>query len=110
VLTRSLLDPRGAILIVEVPNSRPERARGLRGRRPVPMLFERARSVHTFGMLETIDVAFLDAHHRVIRVSSVPPRRIVCALRARHVLEMPAGADLRCGDRLAPAIEGPDAQ
>ncbi len=74
------------------------------------MLFERARSVHTFGMRETIDVAFLDAHHRVIRVSSVPPRRIAFALRARDVLEMPAGADVRCGERLAPPIEGPDAQ
>jgi uncharacterized membrane protein (UPF0127 family) len=74
------------------------------------MLFERARSVHTFGMLQTIDVAFLDAHHRAIRVSSVPPRRIVCALRARHVLEMPAGTDLRSGDRLAPVTEGPVVQ
>jgi uncharacterized membrane protein (UPF0127 family) len=110
VLTRSLLDPRGAFLIVEVPTSRAERARGLRSRPPVPMLFERARSVHTFGMRETIDVAFLDAHHRVIRVSSVPPRRIAFALRARHILEIPARTDLRCGDRLAPAIEDPGAQ
>jgi uncharacterized membrane protein (UPF0127 family) len=67
------------------------------------MLFERARSVHTFGMPETIDVVFLDGVHRVVRVSGVPPGRIVVERRARHVLEMPAGAGLRCGDRLAPA-------
>ena len=67
------------------------------------MLFERARSVHTFGMRETIDVAFLDRDHRVIRVSTVPPRRIVYAVRARHILEMPTETELRRGDRLAPA-------
>jgi uncharacterized membrane protein (UPF0127 family) len=67
------------------------------------MLFERARSVHTFGMREEIDVAFLDGDHRVIRVSSVPPRRIVFARRARRVLEMPTGTGLSCGDTLLPA-------
>jgi uncharacterized membrane protein (UPF0127 family) len=67
------------------------------------MLFERARSVHTFGMREPIVVAFLDRDHRVMRVATVPPGRIVWALRARHVLELPTGADLRAGDRFAPA-------
>jgi uncharacterized membrane protein (UPF0127 family) len=67
------------------------------------MLFERARSVHTFGMREPIVVAFLDPHHRVIRVTTVPPRRVVSCRRARHVLEAPAGTHLRPGDRLAPA-------
>ncbi len=67
------------------------------------MLFERARSVHTFGMRETIEVAFLDRELRVIRVRSVPPRRIVLALRARHVLEMPVGSSLRRGVRLRAA-------
>jgi uncharacterized membrane protein (UPF0127 family) len=65
------------------------------------MLFERARSVHTFGMREAIDVAFLDRDLRVLRVTTVPPRRIVWSVRARHVLEMPAGSDLRRGDRLS---------
>jgi uncharacterized membrane protein (UPF0127 family) len=67
------------------------------------MLFERARSVHTFGMREVIDVAFLDGDHRVIRVSSVPPRRIVFARHARHVLEMPTGTGVSWGDTLLPA-------
>ncbi len=94
------MEPRGTLLCVEVPTSRRERARGLRGRWPGPMLFERARSVHTFGMREAILVAFLDRHHRVIRVETVPPRRVVSCLRARHVLETEAGTDLRRGDRL----------
>jgi uncharacterized membrane protein (UPF0127 family) len=88
-------------LDVEVPTSHRERARGLLGRRPVPMLFERARSVHTFGMREEILVAFLDRDLRVIRVATVPPRRIAWSVRARHVLEMPAGSSLRSGDRLS---------
>jgi uncharacterized protein len=64
------------------------------------MLFERARSVHTFGMREAIVIVFLDRDHRVTRVTTVPPRRIVWSMRARHVLEMPAGSELRPGDRL----------
>jgi uncharacterized membrane protein (UPF0127 family) len=99
--TRSLVGPRGVVIDVLVPTTQRERARGLLGRRPVPMLFERARSVHTFGMRQEIVVAFLDRHHRVIRVTTVPPRRIVWSVRARHVLEMPAGSSLRRGDRLS---------
>jgi uncharacterized protein len=64
------------------------------------MLFEHARSVHTFGMREPILVAFLDRDLRAIDVTAVPPRRIVWAARARHVLEAPAGTDLRRGDVL----------
>ena len=93
---------------VLVPTSRRERARGLRGRRLEPMLFQHARSVHTYGMREAIVVALLDRRYRVIRVTTVPPRRVVWSLRARHVLEMPAGADIHEGDRLTPAT-GPDA-
>jgi uncharacterized protein len=105
MVSRSLLDPRGRVLAVEVPTSLGERLRGLIGRRPVPMLFERARSVHTFGMRETIVVAFLDRNYRVISVATVPPRRIVWSVRARHVLEMPTGLRFRPGDLLVPATD-----
>jgi uncharacterized protein len=104
-MTRSLVGPRGLVILVEVPTSRGERARGLRGQRPFPMLFERARSVHTIGMREPILVAFLDRDHRVIRAITVPPRRVVSCRRARHVLEMPVGIDLRPGDHLTPATD-----
>jgi uncharacterized membrane protein (UPF0127 family) len=102
-LLQTASDPSGIALDVEVPTTHRERARGLLGRRPVPMLFERARSVHTFGMREEIVVAFLDRDYRVIRVATVPPRRIVWSVRARHVLEMPADARLSLGDRLSTA-------
>jgi uncharacterized protein len=69
------------------------------------MLFERARSVHTFGMRDAIVVAFLTRDRLVLRVATVPPRRIVWCARARHVLEAPAGTDLRVGDRLAAATD-----
>jgi uncharacterized membrane protein (UPF0127 family) len=106
MVTRSLVGPRGAVLRVEVPTSLRERTRGLRGRRPAPMLFERARSVHTFGMGEAIVVAFLDRSYRVLRVTTVPPRRIVWSVQARHVLELPAGTRMSRGDRL---LTGPAA-
>jgi uncharacterized membrane protein (UPF0127 family) len=102
-LLHTASDPDGAALEVEVPATHRQRARGLIGRPPVPMLFERARSVHTFGMREAIDVAFLDRNLRVIRVTTVPPHRIVWSMRARHVLELPPGSELQRGDRLATA-------
>lgn len=89
-------------LTILIPETRHERMRGLRRRRPTPMLFEGARSVHTFGMREPIVVAFLDRHHQVIRVVTVCPRRIVWCLRARHILEMPRETDVRDGDRVVP--------
>jgi uncharacterized protein len=67
------------------------------------MLFERARSIHSFGMRTPIQVAFLDRDHRVLRMTTLPPRRLAWSLRARHVLEVPVGTDLRAGDRLATA-------
>ena len=82
-LLQTASDPGGIALEVEIPTTHRERARGLLGRPPVPMLFERARAVHTFGMREAIVVAFLDRDHRVIRVATVPPRRIVWSVRAR---------------------------
>jgi uncharacterized membrane protein (UPF0127 family) len=100
-LLRTASDPSGSALEVEVPTSHRERARGLLGRPPVPMLFERARAVHTFGMRVAIDVAFLDRDLRVLRVATVPPRRIVWSVRAQHVLELPACSELRPGDRLS---------
>ena len=77
-LLQTASDPNGIALDVGVLASHRERARGLLGRPAArPMLFEHARSVHTFGMREAIVVAFLDRNHRVIRVATVPPRRIV---------------------------------
>jgi uncharacterized protein len=85
------------------------RLRGLLGRAELlpgeGILIKPASSVHTFWMRYAIDVVFLDAEHRVVRVESgVPPRRIAGARGARSVLELAAGQarqrGLRAGDVL----------
>ena len=65
------------------------------------MLFERCRSVHTFGMRVPITVVFLDRSWRVIRVVRASSGRILVCRRARHVLECHVGADVRVGDVLS---------
>src|SRR3954447_16795519 len=50
------------------------------------------RSVHTFGMRFPIDVAFLDAEGRAVRIDrSVPRRRVLVERRAFAVVESRAG-------------------
>src|SRR5687768_2440689 len=90
-----------------VPETRRERMRGLRDRRPpgprAAMLLRRCRSVHTFGLQQQIDVVFLDPEMRVTKVRRCPPRRLLIAWsRTRHVLETRAGSGLRIGDRFSP--------
>jgi len=102
------VDPRGRTWRVEVPATRRERMRGLRGRGFLPpdhaMLFTRCRSVHTVGMRFPITVAFIDAGWRVVGVRRMPPGRVALPRRrVRCVLECPDGTDLRPGDELRPA-------
>jgi uncharacterized protein len=52
----------------------------------------RCRSVHTFGMRFALDLVWLDRRGEVVRVDrAVPPRRLRTCLRARSVVEAPAG-------------------
>jgi uncharacterized protein len=72
------------------------RLRGLAWRRQPPdgwaLLFDRCRSVHTFGMRFAIDVVFLDNHGWPIEIRrAVRPRRVVTCRRAAAVLELKAG-------------------
>jgi uncharacterized membrane protein (UPF0127 family) len=56
------------------------------------LLIPRCRSVHTFGMRFPLDLVFLDAHGRVLRVvRAVPPRRVRRQPGAYAVLEARAG-------------------
>ncbi len=92
---------------VLIPETSRERMRGLRGRPPPgpreAMLFRRCRSVHTFGMQESISIVFLDLQMRVIEVRRCRPGRVVVPrCGARHVLEAAGGSDLRIGDRFSP--------
>ena len=89
---------------VEIPETRAERRSGLLGRMRLEqgagMLFERCRSIHTFGMRFPITVVILDGDLRVVRVKTLPPNRLPWPrLRARHVLECAEGAAIASGDR-----------
>lgn len=92
---------------LEVADTRRARAKGLLGRDGFDgaVLFPRTRSVHTFGMRFTIDVAFLDTDHRVLKVATVPRGRVTMPVRgARSIIEARAGSfrdwNLACGDEL----------
>lgn len=85
------------------------RMRGLLGRRHLPegegLLLEPAPAIHTAFMRFPIDVVFLDAYMRVIKVvESLPPWRSAAARQARAVLELAAGQarqrGVTPGDRL----------
>ena len=83
------------------------RLRGLLGRRSLPagegMLIRRESSVHTFFMRFSIDVVFLDADERVLRIdANVGPWRLRACRGARSVLELAAGEarGLSVGDRI----------
>lgn len=70
------------------------RRKGLLGRQGIEgaLLLSPARSIHTFAMKFTIDVAHLDAELRVLTVTTIKPNRLGRLVwRARHVLEAEQG-------------------
>lgn len=75
------------------------------------MWIKPCNGIHMFGMRFPIDAVFLDRRQRVIRlVPDLAPWRVVpLVLRARSVVELPAGtaarAGLKVGRRLC--VEGP---
>ncbi len=77
---------------VRVARAWPGRLLGLAFVREPPgcsLLLPRTRSVHTFGMRFELDLVWLDAEGRAVRVDrKVPPRRIRTCRRARSVLEL----------------------
>ena len=85
------------------------RGRGLLGRRRLPtgegLLIKPCNSVHTFFMLFTLDVVFLDEDLRIIKCLRMPPFRFsLGGRRARQVLELAEGRiealELHPGDQL----------
>lgn len=57
-----------------------------------PLLIPRCRCIHTFGMLFRLDVVFLDAEGRVIRIArDIGPGRVIFDPRAAGVIETEAG-------------------
>jgi uncharacterized protein len=87
-------------LQISVANTFTQRAVGLLGRRMLPqdegLYFPNTSSVHTFGMLFAIDLAYLDADHVIVAIHrSVKPFRISWCSRAQSVCELAQGAATR---------------
>jgi uncharacterized membrane protein (UPF0127 family) len=83
-------------LVVHVASSRAARRRGLAGLRSLPgdraLHLRRCRAVHTLGMRFALDLVWLDARGRVVRVDrDVAPRRHRLCIAARSVVELRAG-------------------
>jgi len=73
----------------------------LRARPPCGLLLPRTRSVHTFGMRFALDLVWLDARGRVLRIDvDVPPRRLRTCRSARAVVEFPS--EKKSGTRTGP--------
>jgi len=67
------------------------------------LMLPRTRSVHTFGMRFALDLVWLAADGRVVRIDvGVPPRRLRSCRRARAVVELPTG-DAGAGPESGPA-------
>jgi uncharacterized protein len=76
--------------------TRAARLRGLAGLDAIPaataLHLAPCRSVHTFGMRFALDLVWLDAGGRAVRVDrDLAPRRLRTRLRARSVVEVRAG-------------------
>jgi uncharacterized membrane protein (UPF0127 family) len=87
------------IAVADTPRAR---MKGLLGRRSLApdegLLLRPAGSVHTAFMRLAIDVVFLDAESRVLRVAAnVRPWRMAAQRGAKAVLELPAGGAARRG-------------
>jgi uncharacterized membrane protein (UPF0127 family) len=102
---------------VAVADTRATRRKGLLGRRSMgddeAMVISPCMAVHTAFMQFPIDVVFVDRGGRAVQiVHHLPPWRVAASLRARAVIEMPAGraraGDIQLGDRLTIAASRPD--
>ena len=59
------------------------------------------RTVHTFGLKESIGVVGIDEHLTVVAAAKLEPNHVVWFRKARYILELPADFDLpRVGSAL----------
>jgi uncharacterized membrane protein (UPF0127 family) len=100
---------RVVALEMEVATTRADRRRGLLGRDSLGasegLMLSPCAAVHTAFMRFPIDVVFVDADGRAVRVvPQVKPWRMTASFKARSVIELPAGtaavADIKVGDLL----------
>jgi uncharacterized protein len=90
--------------------SRASRNRGLLGRHSLPpghaLLIAPCTSIHTWFMRFPIDVIFVKRDGRVVKSrSAVPPWRIIIALGAYAVVELPAGVIAQAGVKVHDRLE-----
>ena len=94
---------------IEVAGDSASRKKGLLGRDGLDpgcaVVIVPCQGVHTFGMRFAIDIVAVSRDGVVVKIRShVPRRRIVLALKAYAIVELPSGsadaADLKIGDRL----------
>ncbi len=102
-----LLRDGEVLAALEVASTFAERSRGLLGRPGIAgaILLRPARSVHSFGMQFTLDVAFCDRELIVRRTICLQPGRVsLPSLRSGCVIEAETGSfdrwRLRPGDQL----------
>jgi uncharacterized protein len=93
-MTRPIVpNPPVVGLPVRHATTRRARLRGLLGHRdppPYALRLAPCRSVHTFGMRFALDLHWLDATGRTLRVDrGVPPGRLRTCRHARAVVEVP---------------------
>jgi|GEM_PF-6667486 len=74
--------------------TRKQRRKGLSGisldQSPPEMIFQKCKSIHTFGMRFRLRVLFLDSENRIIEERIVPKNRIVFAPRGTYaIVELP---------------------
>lgn len=95
--------------VVELADTRKTRRRGLLGRERLDdgaaLMLIPCAAIHTAFMRFSIDLVFIDRAGCAVRTASrVRPWRVSLALRARAVIELPAGrldaGDVAVGDRL----------
>jgi uncharacterized membrane protein (UPF0127 family) len=91
----------GAVIDVVQPLSVRARMRGLLGSSemsPSQGVLLKAKQVHTFGMLFTIEAVHLNRRFQVLRVTRMPPGKVgAFVLRAKWVLELGDAEPSRLG-------------
>ena len=94
---------------VEVANTRQARRAGLLGRDALDqssaLVLDPCWMIHTAFMRFPIDVVFIGRDDRVVRIAqAVPPWRAAASMRARRVIELPAGTVHRHGVAIGDAL------
>ena len=66
-----------------------------------------SQGIHTFGMVIPIDVLYLDSQGRILKAyhELAPFRVAALLLRARSILELPAGTLVRTGTEVGDVLE-----